>query len=307
MKQLFIIPTANGAYPTSTTLLKGQLMFYKSDAPNTVVSTAPAATDKEICFAYSRGENSSLITGVIDLNSLTVIKMSKAGKATTPAYGKSRWSSVSPIPEKGEWVIVCPTPEKGLNYTITLAKKGVVFNERNLFSVTDTYRAKVKTAADLAKSLADQLNKLAPGLINIKATVTDTNNVTIQGQDYQDYEVVASDDLYGTTVTSTPAVAPMCDKDYVKNLASVCAQNRGFNNVYADGATIYPGYPMEVDADDYLIYNFHFANPRRASRTRDEAIWQDIYVAVPNAAPANTASTGTSSVIETIFASKLIK
>ena len=259
MKQLFIIPTANGAYPTSTTLLKGQLMFYKSDAPNTVVSTAPAATDKEICFAYSRGEDSSLITGVIDLNSLTVIKMSKAGKATTPAYGK------------GKWIIVCPTPEKGLNYTITLAKKGVVFNERNLFSVTDT------------------------------------NNVTIQGQDYQDYEVVASDDLYGTTVTSTPAVAPMCDKDYVKNLASVCAQNRGFNNVYADGATIYPGYPMEVDADDYLIYNFHFANPRRASRTRDEAIWQDIYVAVPNAAPANTASTGTSAKIETIFASKLIK
>lgn len=270
-------------------------MFYKSDAPTTVVSTALAATDKEICFAYSRGENSSLITGVIDLNSLTVIKMSKAGKATTPAYGK------------GKWVIVCPTPEKGLNYTITLAKKGVVFNERNLFSVTDTYRAKVKTAADLAKSLADQLNKLAPDLINIKATVTDTNNVTIQGQDYQDYEVVASDDLYGTTVTSTPAVAPMCDKDYVKNLASVCAQNRGFNNVYADGATIYPGYPMEVDADDYLIYNFHFANLRRASRTRDEAIWQDIYVAVPNAAPANTASTGTSAKIETIFASKLIK
>lgn len=298
MKQLFIIPTANGAYPTSTTLLKGQLMFYKSDAPTTVVSTAPAATDKEICFAYSRGENSSLITGVIDLNSLTVIKMSKDGKDgkdTTPAYAK------------GKWIIVCPTPEKGLNYTITLAKKGVVFNERNLFSVTDTYRAKVKTATDLAKSLADQLNKLASGLINIKATVTDTNNVTIQGQDYQDYEVVASDDLYGTTVTSTPAVAPMCDKDYVKNLASVCAQNRGFNNVYADGATIYPGYPMEVDADDYLIYNFHFANPRRASRTRDEAIWQDIYVAVPNAAPANIASTGTSANIETIFASKLIK
>ena len=295
MKQLFIIPTANGAYPTSTTLLKGQLMFYKSDAPTTVVSTAPAATDKEICFAYSRGENSSLITGVIDLNSLTVIKMSKAGKATTPVYGK------------GKWVVTCPVPEKGLNYTITLAKKGVVFNERNLFSVTDTYRAKVKTAADLAKSLADQLNKLAPGLINIKATVTDTNNVTIQGQDYQDYEVVASDDLYGTTITSTPAVAPMCDKDYVKNLASVCAQNRGFNNVYADGATIYPGYPMEVDADDYLIYNFHFANPRRASRTRDEAIWQDIYVAVPNAAPATTATTGTSAVIEKIFASKLIK
>lgn len=264
-------------------------MFYKSDAPTTVVSTAPAATDKEICFAYSRGENSYLITGVIDLNSLTVIKMSKA---TTPTYGK--------------WVIVCPTPEKGLNYTITLAKKGVVFNERNLFSVTDTYRAKVKTAAELAKSLADQLNKLAPGLINIKATVTNINNVTIQCQDYQDYAVVASDDLYGTTVTSIPAVAPMCDKDYVKNLASVCAQNRGFNNVYADGATIYPGYPMEVDADDYLIYNFHFANPRRASRTRDEAIWQDIYVAVPNAEPA-TATTGISAVIEKIFASKLIK
>lgn len=294
MKQLFIISTANGSYPKSTNLLKGQLMFYKSDNPN-IVSSNFGSADKEICFAYSRGENLSLITGVIDLNSLTVIKMSKVGKGPIPVYGN------------GKWEILCPNPEKGLNYTITLAKKGVVFNERNLFSVTDTYRAKVKTAADLAKSLADQLNKLAPNLINIKATVSNTNNIIIQGQDYQDYEVVASDDLYGANSASTPAVAPMCDKDYVKNLASVCAQNRGFNNVYADGATIYPGYPMEVDADDYLIYNFHFANPRRASRTRDEAIWQDIYVAVPNVSPANAADTGTSAKIETIFASKLIK
>ena len=80
--------------------------------------------------------------------------------------------------------------------------------------------------------------------------------------------------MVGTNVKITAAVAPTLDAAYVKNLASFCSQNRGFNNTLADGATIYPGYPMEVDADDYTLYNLRFKNPRVYGRTRDEAVWQ---------------------------------
>ena len=78
----------------------------------------------------------------------------------------------------------------------------------------------------------------------------------------------------------TQAQAPICDKEYVKHLASVCAQNRGFNNTYADGATIYPGYPMELSDDWYDVYTIHYKYGRKASRTRDESIWQDVIIAV---------------------------
>ena len=95
---------------------------------------------------------------------------------------------------------------------------------------------------------------------------------------------MAADDLYGTTVTTTAnGSAPTCDNAYVQNLASEAAQNRGFNNTLADGATIYPGYPMEVDSDDYTLYNLRFKNPRVYGRTRDEAVWQEATIAIPTA------------------------
>ena len=118
---------------------------------------------------------------------------------------------------------------------------------------------------------------------NVGVTIS-TATITATAKDYQPWELMAVDDLYGTTVTTTAkGSAPTCDKAYVQNLASEAAQNRGFNNTLADGATIYPGYPMEVDADDYTLYNLRFKNPRVYGRTRDEAVWQEATIAVPTA------------------------
>ena len=118
---------------------------------------------------------------------------------------------------------------------------------------------------------------------NVGVTIS-TATITATAKDYQPWELMAVDDLYGTTVTTTAkGSAPTCDKAYVQNLASEAAQNRGFNNTLADGATIYPGYPMDVDADDYTLYHLRFKNPRVYGRTRDEAVWQEVTIAVPTA------------------------
>lgn len=281
MKQLFIIPSGT-TYPTDTAvvtdgtkLLAGQMAFAQMAGNGdsriaTLITKAGkvgAADMKEddIFFMYGRGENSQVITGVIDALTHTVTKAS-------PKEGV-----------KFSREITLPVPEKGLNYSLELQKKGVVFNERNLWTVTDTYRqGKVTTAEQLAASLGKQLEEMnTSDKLNIKVTISG-NKVKVEGKDYQDWDFEAVDDAYGlvTLGDQTQAQAPICDKEYVKHLASVCAQNRGFNNTYADGATIYPGYPMELSDDWYDVYTIHYKYGRKASRTRDESIWQDVIIAV---------------------------
>ena len=230
--------------------------------------------EDDIFFMYGRGENSQVITGVIDALTHTVTKAS-------PKEGV-----------KFSREITLPVPEKGLNYSLELQKKGVVFNERNLWTVTDTYhQGKVTTAEQLAASLGKQLEEMnASDKLNIKVTVSGAK-VKVEGKDYQDWDFEAVDDAYGlvTLGDQTQAQAPICDKEYVKHLASVCAQNRGFNNTYADGATIYPGYPMELSDDWYDVYTIHYKYGRKASRTRDESIWQDVIIAVGRAKDSTNA------------------
>ena len=290
MKQLFIIPSGT-TYPTDTAVVTdgtklsaGQMAFAQMAGNGdsriaTLITKAGKVgsadmKEDDIFFMYGRGENSQVITGVIDALTHTVTKAS-------PKEGV-----------KFSREITLPVPEKGLNYSLELQKKGVVFNERNLWTVTDTYhQGKVTTAEQLAASLGKQLEEMnASDKLNIKVTVS-ANKVKVEGKDYQDWDFEAVDDAYGlvTLGTQTQAQSPICDKEYVKHLASVCAQNRGFNNTYADGATIYPGYPMELSDDWYDVYTIHYKYGRKASRTRDESIWQDVIIAVGRAKDSTNA------------------
>lgn len=272
MKQLFIVP--NGVtYPANEStidkLTNGQLGIYETSGGVPKATVAKVKTS-EFTLAYGR-ENSQAITMVINSDAdITKITATEGRKYSAD--------------------ITIPTPEKGLNYTVELIRKGVGFHERNLYTATDKVRVGVDTAEKLAKSLADQLNsKVNNGELNLKVTVTGAK-ISITSKDWQDWELSAADDLYSilgsdkdsNQINQTHAVTPTCDADYVKNLASVCAQNRGFNNTYADGASIYPGYPEVVAGSKYIIYNIHFQYGRKASRTRDEAVWQDAIIAVDN-------------------------
>ena len=272
MKQLFIVPSGV-TYPANEStidkLTNGQLGIYETSGGVPKATVAKVKTS-EFILAYGR-DNSQAITMVINSDA-DITKI-------TATEGRNYSADIT-----------IPTPEKGLNYTVELIRKGVGFNERNLYTATDKVRVGIDTAEKLAKSLADQLNaKVNNGELNLKVTATNAK-ISITSKDWQDWELSAADDLYSilgsdkdsNQINQTHAVTPTCDADYVKNLASVCAQNRGFNNTYADGASIYPGYPEVVAGSKYIIYNIHFQYGRKASRTRDELVWQDVIIAVDN-------------------------
>ena len=282
MRQLFIctsdaVLTATGKPQDLTKVAAGTIGMWQNDANSSWLSAAPTA---DFSIAYGR-PNSQAIVIPIDFASARVT-------ISTPQAG-TRFKADITIPE----------PVAGKDYTLQLIKLGTEKHERYSWTVTDN--GSHKTTADaMAKSLGDQFtNMIEAGneqLDGLKVTVAEAK-VTIEAKkNYQGWNLIAADDLVGTDVTITAAVAPTLDAAYVKNLASFCAQNRGFSNVYRDGASIYPGYPMEVEDTTYKMYSIQFKYPRKYGRTRDEAPIQELAIVVPT---DNTTLTG---LLDTILA-----
>ena len=267
MRQLFIctsdaVLAATGKPQDLTNVAAGTIGMWQNDNDSAWLSAAPAS---DFSIAYGR-PNSQAIVIPIDFSSARVT-------VSTPQAGKMF---------KAE--ITIPEPVAGKDYTLQLIKLGTEKHERYSWAVTDNGSHKT-TAAAMAKSLGDQFtNMIEAGneqLDGLKVTV-DAAKVTIEAKkNYQGWNLIAGDDLVGTKVTITAAVAPTLDAAYVKNLASFCSQNRGFSNVYRDGASIYPGYPMEVEDKTYKMYSIQFKYPRKYGRTRDEAPIQELAIVVP--------------------------
>lgn len=267
MRQLFIctsdaVLAAAGKPQDLTNVAAGTIGMWQNDDDSKWLSAAPAA---DFSIAYGR-PNSQAVVIPIDFSSARVT-------VSTPQAGKMF---------KAE--ITIPEPVAGKDYTLQLIKLGTEKHERYSWTVTDNGSHKT-TAAAMAKSLGDQFtNMIEAGneqLDGLKVTVEEAK-VTIEAKkNYQGWNLIAGDDLVGTKVTITAAVAPTLDAAYVKNLASFCSQNRGFSNVYRDGASIYPGYPMEVEDKNYKMYSIQFKYPRKYGRTRDEAPIQELAIVVP--------------------------
>lgn len=282
MRQLFIctsdaVLSATGKPQDLTNVAAGTIGMWQNDDDSKWLAAAPAA---DFSIAYGR-PNSQAVVIPIDFASARVT-------ISTPQAGKMF---------KAELTI--PEPVAGKDYTLQLIKLGTEKHERYSWTVTDNGSHKT-TAADMAKSLGDQFtNMIEAGneqLDGLKVTVEEAK-VTIEAKkNYQGWNLIAGDDLVGTKVTITAAVAPTLDAAYVKNLASFCSQNRGFSNVYRDGASIYPGYPMEVEDKDYKMYSIQFKYPRKYGRTRDEAPIQELAIVVP------TDNTTLTDLLDTILA-----
>lgn len=267
MRQLFIctsdaVLTATGNPQDLTKVDAGTIGMWQNDDDSKWLAAAPAA---DFSIAYGR-PNSQAVVIPIDFASARVT-------ISTPQAGTMFKANIT-IPE----------PVAGKDYTLQLIKLGTEKHERYSWTVTDNGSHKT-TAAAMAKSLGDQFtNMIEAGneqLDDLKVTVAEAK-ITIEAKkNYQGWNLIAGDDLVGTKVTITAAVAPTLDAAYVKNLASFCAQNRGFSNVYRDGASIYPGYPMEVEDTTYKMYSIQFKYPRKYGRTRDEAPIQELAIVVP--------------------------
>lgn len=266
MRQLFIctsdaVLSATGNPKDLTNVAAGTIGMWQNDDSNWL-DAAPTA---DFSIAYGR-PNSQAIVIPIDFASARVT-------ISTPQNG---------VKFKAE--ITIPEPVAGKDYTLQLIKLGTEKHERCSWTVTDNGSHKT-TAVEMAKSLGDQFtNMIEAGneqLDGLKVTVAEAK-ITIKAEkNYQGWNLIAGDDLVGTDASITAAVAPTLDAAYVKNLASFCSQNRGFSNVYRDGASIYPGYPMEVEDTTYKMYSIQFKYPRKYGRTRDEAPIQELAIVVP--------------------------
>lgn len=267
MRQLFIctsnaVLAATGKPQDLTNVAAGTIGMWQNDKDDRWLNDTPSA---DFSIAYGR-PNSQAVVIPIDFASAHIT-------VSTPQSG---------VKFRAE--ITIPEPVAGKDYTLQLIKLGTEKHERYSWTVTDN--GSHKTTADaMAKSLGDQFtNMIEAGneqLDGLKVTVTNANIIIEAEKNYQGWNLIAADDLVGTDVTITAAVAPTLDAAYVKNLASFCAQNRGFSNVYRDGASIYPGYPMEVEDTKYNMYSIQFKYPRKYGRTRDEAPIQELDIVVP--------------------------
>lgn len=267
MRQLFICTSTavladTGNPQDLTSVAAGTIGIWKNGDDSKWLSTAP---DADFSIAYGR-PNSQAIVIPIDFASARVTTSSPQDGAKFKAE------------------ITIPEPIAGKDYTLQLIKLGTEKHERYSWAVTDNGSHKT-TADKMAKSLGDQFtNMIEAGnqeLDGLEVKV-EAAKVTIESKkNYQGWNLIAADDLVGTDVTITAAVAPTLDAAYVKNLASFCSQNRGFSNVYSDGASIYPSYPMEVEDTTYKMYSIQFKYPRKYGRTRDEAPIQEVTIVVP--------------------------
>lgn len=267
MRQLFIctsdaVLSATGKPQDLTNVAAGTIGMWQNDNDSKWLTAAPAA---DFSIAYGR-PNSQAVVIPIDFASARV---------TTSTHQEG-------VMFKAELTI--PEPVAGKDYTLQLIKLGTEKHERYSWTVTDNGSHKT-TAANMAKSLGDQFtNMIEAGneqLDDLEVTVAEAKITIKAKKNYQGWNLIAGDDLVGTNVNITAAVAPTLDAAYVKNLASFCSQNRGFSNVYYDGASIYPGYPMEVEDKNYKMYSIQFKYPRKYGRTRNEAPIQELSIVVP--------------------------
>ena len=182
-----------------------------------------------------------------------------------------------------------PAPTVGDDLTVVVVKKGVQFNERNKW--TATMRVKDgQDASACAKGLTEQLNNNpASGVKAVAAAAKITITAVNKGEDYK---IALGDDLFGVAVTETPAVTPLADANYIKDLAMKAAADAGIEYTYQDPANlIYPGYPLNplaqpdsVDAG-YTVFTLKFAEPREM-KTVDQSINQIVQIALPTGAAA---------------------
>ena len=282
MKQLLIVNSAKAlnAKKSSTgaevtpydfsNLAEGAIGFFEFGS-DTMLAAAPT---KNFGIALGRsGDVMPFIIPEIDINTLDIT-------IAQPSAGT-----------KFQAEVTIPTPEAGKNYGLTLVKKGTVVNERYKYSVTDFVPAGgSKTAANMAKSLGDQLQAYADtGQLDITVTVASAK-ITVKANNYEDqFELKATDSLHGVTITTTDAKPNIGDTAYIKKLAQQCAAGKGFVYTSQSSKDIYPGYPEaveEIAQDDiatkgYVVFNLRFATKREAGKTMDEAVWQYVHIAVP--------------------------
>lgn len=174
--------------------------------------------------------------------------------------------------------ITVPTPVKDKDYTITMVKPGTVLNERYKWS-SSTRATEGDTAITVAKRLADELKALGKNE-GFTATAAD-DKITITAKDYQNWNVVAGDKLFGATVeVNAKWVAPVNDDAFLKELQLRCIGAEGINATERDAIQLYK-LPVRSSATGWTTYALTFYNSRNLRSGNTENVKSIVYLAVP--------------------------
>lgn len=180
--------------------------------------------------------------------------------------------------------ITVPTPVKDKDYTITMVKPGTVLNERYKWS-SSTRATEGDTATTVAKRLADELKALGKNE-GFTATAA-AAKITITAKDYQNWNVVAGDKLFGAIVKVTKGVAPVNDDAFLKELQLRCIGAEGINATERDAIQLYK-LPVRSSATGWTTYALTFYNSRNLRSGNTENVKSIVYLAVPTGSASIT-------------------
>lgn len=188
--------------------------------------------------------------------------------------------------------VTVPTPVVGKDYTLTMAKAHTVLNERYKWSASERAR-EGDTAVIIAKKLGNQLKSLGKNE-GFTATVV-AAKITVTGIDYEAWNLIAGDSMFGATITTTKAMKPINDDAALKELQIRCIGAEGINSTSNDARKLYT-LPEFSNADGWTVYTLTFYPQRDLRSGNTENVKTIIHLAIPTGA-AQIAT------LETIFAS----
>ena len=188
--------------------------------------------------------------------------------------------------------ITVSTPVKGKDYTLTMAKAHTVLNERYKWSASERAR-EGDTAATIAKKLSTQLNSLGKNE-GFTASVA-AAKITVTGTDYEAWNLIAGDSLFGAKVTTTKAMKPINDDAALKELQIRCIGGEGINSTSNDARKLYT-LPEFSNAGGWTVFTLTFYPHRDLRSGSTENVKTIIHLAIPTGAAQITT-------LETIFAS----
>lgn len=177
--------------------------------------------------------------------------------------------------------VTVPTPVVGKDYTLTMAKAHTVLNERYKWSASERAR-EGDTAAIIAKKLGNQLKSLGKNE-GFTATVS-VAKITVTGIDYEAWNLIAGDSMFGATITTTTkAMKPINDDAALKELQIRCIGAEGINSTSNDARKLYT-LPEFSNANGWTVYTLTFYPHRDLRSGSTENVKTIIHLAIPTEA-----------------------
>lgn len=176
--------------------------------------------------------------------------------------------------------VTVPTPVVGKDYTLTMAKAHTVLNERYKWSASERAR-EGDTAAIIAKKLGNQLKSLGKNE-GFTASVA-AAKITVTGTDYEAWNLIAGDSMFGATITTTKAMKPINDDAALKELQIRCIGAEGINSTSNDARKLYT-LPEFSNAGGWTVYTLTFYPHRDLRSGSIENVKTIIHLAIPTEA-----------------------